>query len=92
MSTVGTSPADVRALRLAAIAVALIAGVAFVVPGPAGNALAVVAVAAAVGAPLARLARVGVGFARERDWRFAALAAAVLAVVGAGAALAAVVS
>lgn len=61
-----------------------------VLPGRAGVATATGAVAAIVAAPLARVAWLTFRWSQERDRRFEVLGAALLAVVAAGAALAAV--
>jgi hypothetical protein len=58
-------------------------------PGPAGTAAAAGAVGVVVGIPLTRVAWLGLRWARAGDARFAAVAIALLAVVGAGVVLAA---
>jgi hypothetical protein len=58
-------------------------------PGRAGTVTATAAVAVVVGIPLARVAWLGVRWLRVGDQRFAAVAVALLAVVGAGVVVAA---
>jgi hypothetical protein len=73
----------------------LLTGVAFVaalgglvLPDPAGAAAAGVAVAVVVGAPLLRVAWLAVRWYRRGDRRYAAVAAALLVVVGTGSVIA----
>ena len=58
-------------------------------PGDAGTATATTAIAVVVGIPLTRVAWLGARWARVGDTRFAAVALALLGVVGAGVVLAA---
>ena len=66
--------------------VAAVAGL--VVPGPVGKAAATVAVGVVVGAPLIRVAWLAARWYRRGDRRYAAVAMALLVVVGTGSVLA----
>jgi hypothetical protein len=78
----------IRALRLFSRVAfgAALAGV--VLPDPAGEAASAVAVAVVVAAPLVRVAWLAVRWYRRGDRRYAAVAAALLLIVGLGSVLA----
>lgn len=71
---------------LAALALGILGAT---LPGAAGTAAATGAVAVVVGVPLARVAWLGLRWARVGDTRFAVVALGLLAVVGTGVVLAA---
>lgn len=78
-----------RLLRGGAAAAFVLGVLGATLPDDAGTATATAAVAVVVGLPLARVAWLGVRWARKGDARFAALAGALLVVVATGAAVAA---
>jgi hypothetical protein len=84
VSWVAKDPLGAALGRVTRLAAALAAG-ALVAPDPVGAALAGAAVAVVVAAPLARVTWLALSWRREGDTRFAALAAALLAVVATGA-------
>ena len=88
VSGVGSTSIERVGLTAAAGAVLVAAALGAVVPGRPGRTLDGIAVAIVIAAPLVRVVGLVAGFARERDWRFAAAAVALLAVVAAGALLA----
>ena len=88
-SDAGTATWTIRALSAAAVIVFGLAATGSLIPGDAGEVLDGAAVAFVVAAPLARVAGLGIDFAREHDWRFALAALALLGVIAAGAALSA---
>ncbi|HVM08517.1 MAG TPA: hypothetical protein VM345_08650 [Acidimicrobiales bacterium] len=88
VSKVGSSALLRRGLRAASLAVLVTAGVGALLPGGSGRLVDGVAVALVIAAPLVRVGILVVGFLREHDRRFAAAAAALLAVVAAGALIA----
>lgn len=80
----------IRRMLDAGAAAALVLGVlGATLPGRSGTVAATAAVTVVVGIPLARVAWLGVRWARVGDQRFAAVALALLAIVGAGVLLAA---
>lgn len=78
----------VRFLQAAAIAVLVLAVLSLVLPGDAGRLAADAMVAVVIATPVARVAWLLARWVRRRDLRFAYAAAALLFVVGAGAAFA----
>jgi membrane protein YdbS with pleckstrin-like domain len=77
----------IRFLQVAAVAVFALALLSLVLPGTAGRLAADVMVVVVVGAPVVRVLWLLQRWIRRRDWRFVGAAAALLLVVGAGAAL-----
>lgn len=77
-------------LQVATSAALVLGLLAVLLPGQIGRALAWGSVGLVVAAPLARVGWLAVRWVERRDWRYAALAAALLAIVVAGAAIAVV--
>jgi len=75
------------AFRAVTVGAWVVAGLAMVVPGSAGVVLAVVAVGTVSAAPVLRVAWLIYRWAQERDPNFVLIGLALLAVIGAGAAL-----
>lgn len=73
------------ALRGARLVVLVLAATALALPGDAGTAAGWAMVVVLITTPLARVAWLGVRWAREHDWRFARLAGGLLAVTAAAA-------
>jgi hypothetical protein len=78
-----------RLLRAGAAAAFVLGLLGATLPDDAGTVTATAAVVVVVGVPLARVAWLGVRWARKGDARFAALAGTLLLVVATGAAIAA---
>ena len=85
VSEVGTSSRLAAVFRVTAIAVFAFAVTGALAPGAAGLVFDRIAVGLVIAAPLLRVALAGVGFVRERDWRFALASAGLLAVIAVGA-------
>jgi hypothetical protein len=79
--------ADIRLLHGATLAV-LAAAIVGLVPGSVGTAGGVTAVVVAIGAPVLRVGRLAVRWARRGDTRYALSAAALVLVVAGGGVLA----
>lgn len=86
------APAGMTGALRTMTGVTLVAALIGLLPGGVGRAGGLAAIAAVVSAPLLRLCWLVLHWARRRDLRFAGVALGLLAVVGAGAAIAALTS
>lgn len=77
------------ALKAATVVALVAAALGLLLPDDAGTTASVTAIAIVVATPLLRVAWLAFRWTQERDWRFVAASLGLLAVVGLGAALAA---